>query len=229
MRVLLAEDAIKKASELSLLLSSMELVVDRVGNTQIIEEMFLSDAFDLIIFASRTQGTKGVDLVRKYRAKGGQSPVLVILDSGSTNECIETLNSGADDCINKPYNLLEVGARVRALLRRNTTEKSRNIVYGPLMWDTVSRTFWLDGELLDITPKEKAVLEVFAQNPGKILTKELIANKVYSFNDYADLKAISLYIHRLRQKIVHDEIAIETLRSQGYRLAIKKLNCNKMN
>ena len=221
MRVILAEKNTERETDLSILLDKIGLVIDRSEDLQSTEEMLKSDVFDLIILTTTFLSIDEVkDLITRYRENMGIMPVFTLLEKGTIDNLIEMLNIGADGCLIRPFNSAELEARIRALLRSTQIQKTKDIECGPLKWNSFSNTFTLDGELLEITPKEKAVLEVFVRNPNVVLPKELIANKVYSFNDYADLKAISLYIHRLRHKITNAKIIIETLKHQGYVLKI---------
>ena len=220
MRVLLAEDSKIVTTQAHLLLASMELVVDIAETVEDIEEMTKSDVFDLMIFTSSIRDVEISQLVERYRIAGGVKPVIALTQSYSIDSLVDILECGADDCLKIPFNKEEFKARVRAALRRYSTHKSRDVVIGPLKWNSFSNIFYLDDQLLDITPKEKSILEVFVNNPNIIITKELIADKVYSFNNYTDIKTVAFHIHGIRKKITHKSIAIETVKNQGYRLVI---------
>ncbi len=222
MRILLADDKSLRTSNISHILENLEIIFDFVETFEDLEEMSKWPVFDLIIMTDNIPTLDLLKFIRKYRAEKGAALILTVLKIGTTLTIVDVLDNGADDCIRLPCNEDEVGARVRSLVRRDKPEKSRDIILGPLKWETVTNTFWLEEKLLDITRMEKLVLRVLMRNPEKILAKEYIAEQVYNFDNNADTKTLAFHIHGIRKKLSHcNNISIDTIKNQGYRLKAK--------
>jgi hypothetical protein len=138
---------------------------------------------------------------------------------GGLDDRVQGLNQGADDYLAKPFELAELEARVKALLRRRSGNEALVHRCGQLSFDTVSRMFSYCGEALALTPREHAVLEALIARPGRALSKEKLFQQVFALDDDVNLDAIELYIHRIRKKLErHPDggAAIVTLRGIGY-------------
>jgi two-component system, OmpR family, response regulator TctD len=147
--------------------------------------------------------------------------VLVLTARGGLNDRVQGLNLGADDYLAKPFELAELEARVKALLRRTKGNDSVVLACGALTFDTVSRMFSYFDAPLALTPREHAVLEALITRAGRAISKEKLFNEVFSFDDDAGVDAIEIYVHRLRKKLERTEagrVAITTLRGLGYLL-----------
>jgi len=163
----------------------------------------------------------GLDVLRRLRARGGArggTPVLILTARGGLEDKVQGLNLGADDYLPKPFELAELEARVKALLRRRSGNEALVHRCGQLSFDTVSRMFSYCGEPLALTPREHAVLEALIAKPGRALSKEKLFQEVFALSDDVNLDAIELYIHRIRKKLERPggDAAIVTLRGIGY-------------
>jgi two-component system response regulator TctD len=145
--------------------------------------------------------------------------VLILTARGGLDERVQGLNLGADDYLAKPFELAELEARVKALLRRRGGVDTLVHRCGQLSFDTVARMFSYCGEPLALTPREHAVLEALISRPGRALSKEKLFDEVFALADDVNLDAIELYIHRIRKKLDRRPdggAAIVTLRGIGY-------------
>ena len=147
---------------------------------------------------------------------GDKTPVLIISARVSVSDRVAGLDLGADDYLVKPFALDEFEARVRALLRRESKNKSEVVEFGDLHYNQITREFSLRGAEFDLSPRERAVLETLMQKKGDVISKESIANHIFSFDDLADASAIEIYIHRLRKKLTASNVSIATKRGLGY-------------
>jgi two-component system response regulator TctD len=166
----------------------------------------------------------GLEVLRRLRARGGtrgRTPVMILTARGGLEERVQGLNLGADDYLAKPFELAELEARVKALLRRSVGNEALVHRCGQLSFDTVARMFTYCGEPLALTPREHAVLEALISRPGRAVPKEKLFDEVFALDDEANLDAIELYIHRVRKKLdkrPDGGAAIATLRGIGYLL-----------
>ncbi len=148
-------------------------------------------------------------------------PVLILTAHGSVEDRVKGLDLGADDYLAKPFELTELEARARALIRRSHGHEPLSAQCGPLMYDSVDRGFSLDGEALALTPRERAVLEVLILRNGRAINKETLSEKIFGLDESVNADAIEIYVHRLRKKLEHSAVAIVTLRGLGYLLEAK--------
>jgi two-component system, OmpR family, response regulator TctD len=220
MRLLLVEDHAELAEWVSKALVQAGYAVDVLTRGDHAEHALLTQPYDLVILDLGLPGLDGLEVLRRLRArdKGSQIPVLVLTARGSTEERVKGLNLGADDYLAKPFELAELEARVKALLRR-----SGNLVpvmhVGRLEFDTVTRLASVEGKPLSLTPRELAVLEVLLSRLGRPVARETLFEKVFSFDEEARVEAIEIYVHRLRKKLEGSGAVVSTLRGLGYLLA----------
>lgn len=162
----------------------------------------------------------GLDLLREWRASGLNIPVIILSARDAIADRIKGLNLGADDYLPKPFSVDELVARVRSLLRRNSGAKATVLRHGPLQVDLVAHSVVLDGARVEMTSREYSLLELFLQNPGRILTRTLIAEKVWESNYGMETNLIDVYVRRLRKKLERspDRPLIKTVRGTGYEL-----------
>lgn len=146
---------------------------------------------------------------------------MIVTARGGLEDRVQGLNLGADDYLAKPFELAELEARVKALLRRGLGSEALVYRCGALSFDTVSRMFSYRGAPLALTPREHAVLETLITRPGRAVSKDKLFQEVFALEDAANIDAIELYIHRVRKKLEHplpDAAVITTLRGIGYLL-----------
>ena len=163
-------------------------------------------------------GMDGLEVLRRARMRDNAVPVLVLTASGETSDRVHGLNAGADDYLPKPFDLAELVARLRAIARRRVGRAHAVFVSGPLRYDTVSRLFTLAGQMLQLPPREHAVLEFLVAQPGSPVSKQVLCDRMCTLDEAISPEAIDIYIHRLRRRLEPSGLRIKTLRGLGYLL-----------
>ncbi|MCB1547670.1 MAG: response regulator transcription factor [Hyphomicrobiaceae bacterium] len=218
MRVLIVEDNASLLADLSASMRGLEHAVDTAVDGEMADDMLAAQSFDLVILDLNLPALDGLEVLRRYRERGGRAPVLILSARSGTENRVRGLDLGADDYLAKPFDLEELEARTRALLRRGGVRHNPEISIGPLRLDTVSRTVWLNDVPLALTPRERNVLEVLMRNPDVVVSKDRIIEHLFSFGEEVSAAAIELYVHRLRKKITDPGVSINTIRGLGYLL-----------
>lgn len=219
MRLLLVEDHAELSQWVAKTLRHAGYVLDVLDRGDHADHALLTQHYDLVILDLSLPGMDGLEVLRRMRAreKGMPTPVLVLTARGATEDRVRGLNTGADDYLTKPFDLGELEARIKALLRR-----SGNLVpmvrIGLLEFDTNARMATVAGRPLALTPRELAVLEALLSRSGRPVAREALFEKVFDFDADARVEAIEIYVSRLRKKLEGSGVAINTLRGLGYLL-----------
>jgi two-component system OmpR family response regulator len=190
--------------------------VDRVMTIADARACLLGVAYDLILLDLMLPDGGGLTLLRDLRARGSNTPVIILTARDRITERIEGLNAGADDYLVKPFDLDELSARIGAVARRYAGKPNPLIRLGELQIDLASRGIFGPEGRIDLSQREWAIFEALLQRPGSILTKPQLEERLYSFDSEVESNTIEVYVSRLRKKLGRD--AIETLRGLGYRL-----------
>ncbi len=218
MKVLLVEDDRQLAVGLKEALQQQDYAVDWVSDGARAERWLDTEHFDLVVLDLTLPNRDGITILKHVRERGNQVPILILTVRGEVAERVTGLNLGADDYLTKPFALSELEARLRALLRRSQGHGETRLVLGPLIFDTVSRTVTLHGELLELPRRELCLLEILLYHAGQVVSREQIADRLYCFDNSVGINAIEVYIHRLRKKFEPAGIRIRTVRGLGYLL-----------
>jgi two-component system response regulator TctD len=224
MRILLVEDHTELQHWLARALREANLAVECADNGADADALLHTQDYALVILDLTLPRMDGLDVLKRLRARGGaraKTPVLILTARGGLEDRVQGLNLGADDYLAKPFELAELEARVKALLRRSVGNETLVHSCGALTFDTVTRMFAYAGNPLALTPREHAVLETLITRSGRAVSKEKLFDEVFSLGDDANLDAIDLYIHRVRKKLDiagPDAAVITTLRGIGYLL-----------
>jgi two-component system response regulator TctD len=224
MRILLVEDHVELSHWISKALRDARLTVECAATGADADALLHTQEYALVILDLTLPKMDGLDVLRRLRARGGargRTPVLILTARGGLEERVQGLNLGADDYLAKPFELSELEARVKALLRRSVGNEAPVHQCGQLSFDTVGRMFNYCGEPLALTPREHALLEALISRPGRAMSKEKLFDEVFALDDEANLDAIELYVHRIRKKLDRRPdggAAIATLRGIGYLL-----------
>ncbi|WP_085317799.1 response regulator [Derxia lacustris] len=218
MRLLLVEDQQELAEWLARALRQGGHAIDLMARGDHADHALLTQPYDLLILDLSLPGLDGLEVLRRLRARGSAIPVLILTARGSTDDRVRGLNLGADDYLTKPFELAELEARIKALLRRGGGRAPVQRV-GRLDIDSSSRLVSLDGKPVALTPRELAVLEALVARQGKPVSRELLFEKVFDFDADARPEAIESYVSRLRKKLEGSGAVITTLRGLGYLLS----------
>ncbi len=177
--------------------------------------------YDVVVLDLGLPDGDGLELLREWRSNGFETPILILSARDAVEDRIHGLNLGADDYLPKPFSVDELIARVRSLLRRHSPTKSTVLTHGAIRLDLVSHAVTREGEKIDLTSREFALLELFLQNPNRLLTRTYIAEKVWETSYDLETNLIDVYVRRLRRKleISPDRPVIRTVRGSGYQFA----------
>ena len=224
MRILLVEDHLELSHWLAKALRGTKLTVETAANGADADALLHTQDYALVLLDLTLPKMDGLEVLRRLRARGGaraKTPVMILTARGGLEERVQGLNLGADDYLAKPFELAELEARVKALLRRSLNNEALVHQCGTLSFDTVTRMFGYAGAPLALTPREHAALEALISRPGRAVAKQKLFDEVFALSDDANVDAIELVIHRVRKKldkVTTDGAAIITLRGIGYLL-----------
>jgi two-component system, OmpR family, response regulator len=220
MRVLVVEDDTRMSRLLKRGLEEEGHAVDLAGDGP--EGLWLAteNPYAAIVLDVMLPGFDGFDLCRKLRAAGVWVPVLMLTARDAVNDRVRGLDAGADDYLVKPFSLLELAARLRALVRRDDRARPVLLAEGDLKLDPASKRAWRGSTELQLSPKEFSLLELFLRHPGTVLTRSQILDAAWDFAYDGTSNVVDQYVTYLRKKIDvpfgrHD---LETVRGMGYRL-----------
>jgi two-component system OmpR family response regulator len=216
MRILLVEDDAILADAVYRALTQSAHMVELARNGDEAEAALRSSAHDLVILDVNIPGPDGLEVLRRLRSRGERVPVLMITVRDAVEDRVKGLDLGADDYLAKPFHLFELEARVRALIRRSNSHASANIVHGRVRLDTEGRRVFCDGNPVDLTSRELAVLELLLLRAGRVVTKQQIVDTLYGWEEGSSSNTVEVFIHRLRRKLEATGMNIRTVRGMGY-------------
>jgi DNA-binding response OmpR family regulator len=217
MRVLVVEDDRVVGDAVQRALASQGFAVDHVVSAELARTALHADDFDLAIVDIGLPKDDGLTLVRDLRRRGVNLPVLMLTARDGLSDRVTALDLGADDYLTKPFQVAELLARCRALVRRANGVASAKLAFGPLQLDLAHREATCSGHPLDLTRREWLVLECLVLNAGRIVSKEKLMSAITSWSEDITQNAVEVYISRLRGKI-GDAAVIRVIRGLGYRL-----------
>ncbi|HEX6721985.1 MAG TPA: response regulator transcription factor [Burkholderiaceae bacterium] len=215
MRILVVEDDKVLADALSRTLVQAAHAVDIVASGDDADHAVALGIYDLVILDIGLPGMSGLDVLRRLRARKSTLPVLMLTALDTLEDRVRGLDLGADDYLAKPFDLPELEARVRALLRRSTNS-TPFLEHGPLRFDTVGRRVYWDKRPLELSPRELAVLEILLMRAGRVVSKAQMVNHLYGFGDDVADNAVEVNVYRLRKKLEPLGCEIRTVRGMGY-------------
>ena len=178
------------------------------------EEALYQASYAAVVLDLGLPGQDGLEVLKNWRQKSRTEPVLILTARGDVDQRIAGLNSGADDYLGKPFSLKEVQARLNALIRRSSGRPSPLLTYGNVAFDPETRKVTSAGREVVLSPKETALLELLLLNKNKVLSKEAIESKIYSWDDEVSSNAVEVHIHHLRKKLGKD--IVRTVNKIGY-------------
>lgn len=221
MRILLVEDERKVAQfiEGGLVEAAYTPVVAR--NCAEARNRMSEGAFDAVILDLGLPDGDGLNLLSEWRKIGHNEPVIILSARDAVLDRVRGLNLGADDYLPKPFSFEELLARLRSLLRRHATAKTTTLSHRGVKLDLLGRTATVAGSPIELTNREFALLELFMQNTGRVLTRTMIAERIWEVHHDMETNLIDVYVRRLRQKIEQDTVRpiIKTIRGAGYQMS----------
>jgi two-component system, OmpR family, response regulator len=217
MHILIAEDDEVLADGLNRSMRQQGYAVDYVSDGQDADLMLRgSQPFDLVILDLGLPRMDGLCVLKNIRERNCKVPVIILTARDGVGDRVKGLDLGADDYLVKPFNLAELEARVRALIRRGQCGVNPVYSCGTMTFDSVGRRVEISGEALELTTRELSVLEALMSRIGWVVSKEQMLERLYSYAEEASGNAIEVYIHRLRKKIESAGVSIRTIRGLGY-------------
>lgn len=224
MRVLVVEDEASLREKLIDQLQSAGYVVDgaKDGNEGLYYGM--EYPFDVAIIDLGLPGISGIELIRRLREANKHSPILILTARSRWQDKVEGLEAGGDDYLVKPFQMEELQARLKALLRRSTGWTSSEISCGPVTLNTSTNEVLVGDRKLDLTAYEYKVLEYLMLHAGEVVSKITLTEHIYQQDFDRDSNVIEVFVGRLRRKLDPDDVydPIETLRGRGYRFALAR-------
>lgn len=217
--ICLIEDEQKVSSFITKGLEEQGYSVKIAGDGATALKLLQQEQFDLLIMDVMLPDTNGIDLCRTFRQKDTRTPILMLTALNQVHDKVAGLKAGADDYLVKPFHFSELLARIEALMRRNkNAEEDHQLTFEDLTLDTWSKTAERAGKKITLTAKEYTLLELFMQNPNKILSREYIAEKVWEIGFDTGTNFIDVYVNYLRKKIEKDfkSKLIHTVIGMGY-------------
>ncbi|MEO7495741.1 MAG: response regulator transcription factor [Massilia sp.] len=215
MRLLLVEDDTMIGEVVLDLLRDEHYAVDWVKDGEMADTALMqSQNYDLVLLDLGLPRKDGLEVLRSMRARKDRTPVLVATARDSVEQRIAGLDAGADDYVLKPYDLDELLARIRALLRRAAGRAEPVFDYNNISINPATREVLVDGASASLSAREWAVLEALIARPGVVLSRAQLEEKLYSWRDEVSSNAVEVYIHGLRKKLGSD--LIQNVRGVGY-------------
>jgi two-component system, OmpR family, response regulator len=218
MRILIVEDDLVLADGLKNSLIQSGYAVDVVHHGSDADNILSYQNFDIVLLDLGLPKLSGFEVLKRLRARKSMTPVLILTANDNVSDRVKGLDWGADDYLSKPFELAELEARVRALIRRGQTGGSALLTVGQLSLDTVGHTASYQNINLNLSARELAVLEILMSKAGKVVNKEQMLEKLCNFDEDISDNALEVYLHRLRKKLDHSPIQIRTIRGLGYLL-----------
>ncbi|WP_438479152.1 response regulator transcription factor [Oleiharenicola lentus] len=221
MKILIVEDERKLGQFVENALTEQSYTARVVSSCAQARDALADSPYDAVVLDLGLPDGDGLELLREWRAAGFNEPVLILSARDAVQDRIRGLNLGADDYLPKPFSLEELVARLRSLLRRQSTTKATVLEHAGVKVDLLARQVTSLGKAVELTSREFALLELFLQNRGRVLTRTLIGERIWEASYDLETNLIDVYVRRLRQKLgaTEERPVIRTLRGTGYQLA----------
>lgn len=216
MRVLLVEDDQQLGESLEAALRLEGYAVDWLTSGEPVRATLGATPYDLLVLDLGLPGVPGMQVLRQLRADRHRIPVLLLTARNTLADKVDGLDSGADDYLTKPFELDELFARLRSLLRREASVRSQQLEAAGIQLDPVNRHVEFAGEAVSLTAREFAILEILVRNAGRFVSRARLEEGIYSWGEEVGSNTVEVYVSRLRKRFGSD--SIETMRGVGYRM-----------
>ena len=216
MRILLVEDDAFLSNGLLMALQDSGYTVEHTGDGEDAVMLLSTNPYDLVILDLNLPGIDGLEVLSRIRKKRCATPVLILSARAGLSNRVNGLDLGANDYLTKPFELPELEARIRALLRKEHWGNMTEIVHGDLSFDTVGRTISIKESNVELSVRELTVLEILLKRAGRVVKKEKILDELAGIDVEPTYNALDILIHRLRKKLDRSECTIRTIRGLGY-------------
>jgi len=214
---LLVEDDAQLGESLEAALSLEQYAVDWLRSGEAVRATLGATPYDLLILDLGLPEVPGMQVLRQLRADKHTLPVLLLTARATLEDKVDGLDSGADDYLTKPFEIDELFARVRSLLRRQGDQKATRLEVAGIALDPVERVVEFEGESVTLTAREFAILEILVRNAGRFVSRARLEEGIYSWGEEVGSNTVEVYVSRLRKYFGGEKI--ETMRGVGYRIA----------
>ena len=216
MRILLSEDDVMIGEAVQRGLRHFGFIVDWVRDGMQAEQALAVESYDLLLLDLGLPRRQGLDVLKGLRGRGADLPVMIITARDAVTDRVAGLDAGADDYVVKPFDLAELAARIRALLRRRGGRAGNLIEHRGVALDPSARAVTRDGVPVELSAREFALLHALMEHPGRILSKAQLEERLYGWGEEVESNVVEVYVHSLRRKLGAQ--FIRTVRGLGYRL-----------
>jgi two-component system OmpR family response regulator/two-component system response regulator QseB len=216
MRILIVEDNDLLGDGLQVGLRGMGFAADWVRDGEAAWLALATEPFAAVVLDLGLPRLSGIELLKRLRSSGSATPVLILTARDAVADRIAGLDTGADDYLVKPCDLGELAARLRALIRRADGHARPTLTVGPLVIDPAAHTVRYHDEFIELSAREFALLQELAREPGRVISREQLAERLYPWGSEIESNSIDVHVHHLRKKITPSVVA--TLRGVGYML-----------
>lgn len=217
MRILLVEDEPDLALWLTRSLEKKGFLIEWSNDGMLAYRRLQVEEFDAVILDLGIPSMDGYTVLNRLRAEDNRTPILILTARDSLVDRVDTLESGADDFLPKPFQIEELGARLHALIRRSRGKDKPRLACGSLVYDLAGKRYTLNDTLLPVTPRESEVLRILIQRSGEPVNKQFILDRLTERDEEViNPEAVEVIIHRLRKKLQASDVQITTLRGIGY-------------
>ena len=221
MRFLLVEDNVDLAGSLSTRLKMDGHAVDLAGTLEEADDHLAVAPYDLILLDIMLPDGDGRDFLASHRRARRDTPVIVMTARSAVSDRVALLDTGADDYITKPFDFLELNARIRAVLRRHSGQSETTRTFADVTFDPLQASISFGNQTKDLRNRELRLLEVLISAPDRIFSKSQLYDHLFSASEVVSDNAIEVYVGRLRRKLEGSAAHIETVRGVGYRLTAR--------
>jgi len=222
MRILLVEDDPLIGDGVKNGLKQFGYTVDWLVDGESAKRTLRAESFDIIILDLGLPNLSGIELLRLIRSQGITTPVLILTARDSVEDRVKGLDSGADDYMVKPFELQELAARTRALIRRSSGRAEASITHGNVTLDPAAHKVFLNDEEINLPRREFALLHKLLEEKGRVLSREQLMQSIYGWDEDVDSNALEVHIHNLRKKL--NATFIRTIRGVGYMVEDKPVD-----